>query len=469
MQPAFEHTDYSTILFMDSMVALEGKPLPTLPWKEIDPSGPILVLVVPQVIKEIDKRKRDGRLAKRAREFNRLITPAAESGRPARIVEGPPAIDIALARTAHVDWDELDDLDPEEGDARVVAQILHALDVPDSRKMLLSHDINPIAMASRHGLKCHKMPDHWLLEPEPSPNEKEMTRLKARVKELETEEPNLVPKLTFGVAPPVRIFRIEKLSEEQRKAVASLILAKNPRVNQRSPGFPGVGLDWGYDSDYDDEYDTYLVRTIPQYTASVHRFLEVHFGQVPFTLELNNIGHLQAENLIVTLKATSGTIHNRFVAYPLFGPAAPRPQPFRLGSQIINPRDFRTSVVERQEMHFAIGPNRTDTIEIHCADYRHGRRWLFDGIATIDPHEEQPFTIDVCMTASNMHGKIESRYSLDFDVSDVALGDLVDLGTRTFKTRAPMADQFTAARERLDKDWLELVRLDDMPDEDEDE
>lgn len=448
-------------------MALEGKPLPTLPWKEIDPSGPILVLVVPQVIKEIDKRKRDGRLAKRAREFNRLITPAAESGRPARIVEGPPAVDIAVARTARIDWDKLDDLDPEEGDARVVAQILHVFDVPDSRKMLLSHDINPIAMASRHGLKCHKIPDHWLLEPEPSPNEKEMTRLKARVKELETEEPDLVAKLTFGVAPPVRIFRIEKLSEEQRKAIASLALAENPKISQQTRSFPGIIRAFDYDSSYDGKYDTYRIKAIPQYTASVHRFFEVHFGQVPFTFELNNIGHLQAENIVVTLKSTGGTIHNRFMVYPLFGPVAPRPRPYHLGRSIINPFDYRTPVVERHDMQFVIGPNRTDTIEVHCADFRHGRSWPFNGIATLNPHEEQPFTIDVCITASNMHGKIENRYSLDFDVRDVELGDLVDLGTRNYKIKAPMDDQFKSALGRVDKDWIEFVEMDNIRNEDE--
>jgi hypothetical protein len=52
-------SSYSTILFMDSMVALEGKPLPNQPWGEIDQAGPILVLVVPQVLAEIDKRKLD--------------------------------------------------------------------------------------------------------------------------------------------------------------------------------------------------------------------------------------------------------------------------------------------------------------------------------------------------------------------------------------------------------------------------
>jgi hypothetical protein len=104
---------YSTVLFMDSMVALEGKLLPTLPWKEIDAVGPILVLVVPQVRKEIDKRKRDGRLGKRAREFNSLIGPAAESGGTTPISGGLPPVDIGFATCERIDWDVLDDLDPE--------------------------------------------------------------------------------------------------------------------------------------------------------------------------------------------------------------------------------------------------------------------------------------------------------------------------------------------------------------------
>jgi hypothetical protein len=62
--PVVDFTVYTTLLFIDSMVALEGKPLRDLPWTDIDPTGSILLLVVPQVLKEIDKRKRDGRLAR---------------------------------------------------------------------------------------------------------------------------------------------------------------------------------------------------------------------------------------------------------------------------------------------------------------------------------------------------------------------------------------------------------------------
>ncbi|MGT2504773.1 hypothetical protein ACVOMS_35905 (plasmid) [Bradyrhizobium guangxiense] len=168
---------------MDSMVALEAKPLANLPWAEIDAAGPVLVLVVPQVMKEIDKRKRDGRLGRRARDFNRLIAPAAESGSAVQISVGPPQVNIAFAQIGRIDWDALQDLDPEEGDARVVAQVLNAAGVPAGVKTLFSYDNNPIAMASRHGIKVRKLPESWLMEPEPSPHEKELLRLKGKIAE----------------------------------------------------------------------------------------------------------------------------------------------------------------------------------------------------------------------------------------------------------------------------------------------
>lgn len=131
----FDHSKYDGVLFIDSMIPLEGRPLPELPWVELGLGPKLLLLVVPQVLQEVDKRKRDGRLGKRAREFRRLVEPAALTGGPIRLVDGPPiAVDLALAPSSRIDWNQMDDLDPEEGDAKVVAQILHERGVPDDRK-----------------------------------------------------------------------------------------------------------------------------------------------------------------------------------------------------------------------------------------------------------------------------------------------------------------------------------------------
>lgn len=312
---------YSTVLFMDSMVALEGKSLTVQPWHEIDATGPILVLVVPQVSKEIDKRKRDGRLGQRARAFNRLIVPAAESGAPVRIVDGPPMVDLAIAACERISWDALDDLDPEEPDDRVVAQVLHARGVSPARKLLFSQDTNPIAMASRHGIKVLKMPEHWLLEPEPSPHEKELSRLKARVRELEADEPELSASVACGIDRPLQLYQVKALTAAEQERLRNEIIARNPKgVQETSPWMPAINRDYSYSG----RYKRYRDVIVPRHAATLHKRIETHYSQIPFSVRIENGGHIQAENLVVAIAAIGGTVHDRFVCYPLFEPIAPQ-------------------------------------------------------------------------------------------------------------------------------------------------
>ncbi|MCW5703846.1 MAG: hypothetical protein KIT82_14845 [Bradyrhizobium sp.] len=461
----FDPLSYSNILFMDSMVALEGKPLPDQPWHEIDQVGPILVLVVPQVLAEIDKRKRDGRLGRRAREFNRLIGPAAESGMPRRICDGPPIVDLAVAICAKIDWSAFDDLDPDEADAKVVAQILHVRGIEPERKLLFSQDINPIAMASRHKLKCKKMPEHWLVEPEPSPNDKELSRLRSRVKELEATEPQLSAVLEFGINADLTLHSIRPLPEDIQQELASKIQTDNPRIEQRRTLFDS-SLD--YDYSYNDRYRKYCEVVIPTYVQTLHRRFETHYNQIPFVLQLENSGYIQADNLVATLKAIGGTLNDRFVVFPLFGPSAPQPENSYLGSFVGNMNQHIVSPVGRHEMRFAVGPDRGPLVEIHCADFRHGRVWRFDGIALIDPRAGSPFRIEVTLTASNLRGRISREFDLAYNAKDVSLEELVDLDKREYHVEIPMHMQFDKALDARDRNWLQLVE-DEAVDDDEDE
>jgi hypothetical protein len=428
------------------MVALEAKPMTRLPWQEIDPSGPILVLVVPQVNAEIDKRKRDGRLGKRAREFNRLISPAAESASAARIYQGPPVVDIAIATCDRVDWDSLNDLDPESPDARVVAQILHVRGVPPDRRLLFTHDINPIAMASRHGLKTRKLPDDWLLEPEPSPNERELTRARARVRELEATAPDLETDITFGVGAPLQLFQVDPLSQERQSELVERILAENPKPPQRNP----------FDLDYtlDRRYEKYRTLIVPQHASTLHRRLEAHYGQVPFLLWVTNVGHIQAENLVLLLTAIGGTLHKRFVSYPFFGPGAPQPKANDLFQSLHRfelPRQ-----VNRHEMVFTIPPGGGDTMEAQCADFRQGRNWEFHGIALVDPHAETPLKLNVSLTPSNLPGAIHRPLQLEYVTRSVAPDDLICWENPGFHIEFPMQRQFIEALQAENFEWFDF-------------
>jgi hypothetical protein len=69
-----------------------------------------------------------------------------------------------MAVCDRVNWDQLDDLDPNSGDARVVAQVLNARNVPGEKRLLFSRDINPIAMAARHDLLDPAVPRPALIK-----------------------------------------------------------------------------------------------------------------------------------------------------------------------------------------------------------------------------------------------------------------------------------------------------------------
>jgi hypothetical protein len=122
---------YPVAAFIDSNVALECSALDGLPWKEISATGPILVLVVPTVMQEVDSKKNHARLADHARRFNRTLRPLLEGQATVLVRESPaPRVEIALADCTRVDWEQYPELDRDEPDARVVAQAMSAQGLP---------------------------------------------------------------------------------------------------------------------------------------------------------------------------------------------------------------------------------------------------------------------------------------------------------------------------------------------------
>ncbi|MGB3045005.1 MAG: hypothetical protein WBB98_17670 [Xanthobacteraceae bacterium] len=443
---------YSTVLFMDSMVALEARPLKELPWREIDPAGPILILVVPQVNAEIDKRKRDGRLGKRAREFNRIISPAAETASPSRIHEGPPAVDIAIAACDRINWDLLDDLDPESGDARVVAQVLHTRGVPSATRLLFSHDVNPIAMAARHGLRTRKMPEHWLMDLEPSSTDKEMQKLRARVKELEASEPQIKTSVSFDPPDLPTLFDITPLTSDQQHEMRYRILRENPAVRQDNQLYGALFS--GKDYTYDERYEAYRDVVIPKHTSEFHNRVETQFNQIPFVFIIENNGKVQAENLIVTLTAIGGTIHNRFRVYPLSGPRAPKPKSTPLIAPLRMPKF--PEAIDPHAMRY-VSRKAGTTIELRCADYRQGQSYQLNGIALIDARSTSPFRLNTHVTASNMRGQYSSGFERDFLVQKAKPEDLIDLEQFKLIVAYPMKKRFLEAVEARETEWFQFL------------
>jgi hypothetical protein len=243
-----------------------------------------------------------------------LVLPAAESGKPVRISNGPPTVDIALTLCDRFDWNSLADLNPDDADARVVAQALHAKGAPSDRKLVLSHDVNTIAKATQCGLKARLMPDDWIAPPEPSPHDRELQKLKDQLKVLESAAPALEATITFSAKEPLQLFKVTPLTKAQKQWLIRRVRSENP------PEHRGIIES---DFDYDERYERYQDIVVPRYAACFHEGLEAIHNQIPFLLHIQNTGHVQADNLIVALQAFGGGLHNRFLMFPTEGPPLP--------------------------------------------------------------------------------------------------------------------------------------------------
>lgn len=230
-----------------------------------------------------------------------------------------------------------------------------------------------------------------------------------------------------------------------------------------------LGVTFMQDSSYDDKYRTYRDQTVPRHVAQVHRYLEAEYGQIGFTMTICVLGHIQAENLVVTLRASSGGLHDKFIVYPVYGPSAPRPKHYL---DIHRPMLRFPGIkppIGRHEVDFAVGPDGGEAIEFHCADFRHGRKWTFQGLARLDPHAEKPFRITVGITASNLHGSHTNTFEQEFTVKSAKVSDLIHLDEgRGFIVDLPLQGKFEGALKSKNKDWFDFSFAKTTDDDDDD-
>lgn len=276
---------YSSKLFIDANVILEGRPIQALPWSEIDATGPILVVITPRVLSEIDSKKNDKRLGTRARDFNRLVAPLVLSDTPVAIGDSALRVDLVLATCAPIEWEAYDDLDRAESDDRIVAEVLATQRLPDDEKVFVSQDINPLMKARRHGLRVYRVDARWLPEPLPSPDATEIAQLKQKLEMYQRSEPEFEAQLSIEPA-TVKLFRVRQLEQTDRSHLKSRILSRNPRQSQDHLRLTGLFFDHTFDS----RYSRYVEKVVPEFCDDFHKLLEIQFNQVVYKIRLKNAG-----------------------------------------------------------------------------------------------------------------------------------------------------------------------------------
>lgn len=427
-----KYDDYKVKAFLDTNIILEGRSLAELPWQEIDADGPILALMTPTTIKEIDSKKQDGRIGKRAREFNRLIASVAAGGPPIVIRESAPRVELALSRAVRIPWDQHDDLDSDDGDSCVVAEMLHARDMSAQGKLIVSHDIKPIAFASNYDVPTLHVSDSWLRQPEPHPKDREIQKLNQQLAQYRETEPTFKIGVELIDAEPVALVRIEDLTDAERAIIHRRIHDLNPPMEQAQGPF-GITL-MNYDHSYNKRFEAYRKR-IPVFLSNYAQRIERLFNQARFRLTVVNTGNVQAENLLVEVRVTSGWLHDRYVFVSPQGPTAPQPSvtPF-----IPNFESRFPQRVGRHEFQYKEAPECGQTFSVMCEDFRHGQEYVFEGVISFDPREAETTTISVAVTASNFRGIADVTKSIDRKIGMIHVSKLIDLNALKVTAPVPM-------------------------------
>lgn len=405
MTTVLSTADYNNVVVIDTQVVLEAKPLEQLPWDTLF-QGRTLLLVCRQVQSEIDAKKNDGRLGRRARAFNKLLDAFIETRIPVA-VEGASSIEIALMANSKIDWDRFDDLDRDDGDDRIVAQALHARVDDPSRLTILSHDMRPRDAAHTHGLSAKKLPESWLREPEPSPERRRLTELESKVRLLSADQPEISVRVE-AVSPLPWIYRdVAQADTETSGRIFGTCLASAPRVPGRSRW--DIGLD--FDSSFPDRLEAWQEQ-IREDIPLMHKGLSRTFAQHALRVVIENTGTISAEGLSLEIRAGNAVLHATPYLVLITGAAAPEPRPFHarlmpFGTRGLIPRNREPFVFYWDER----GPG--DHVILSCSSFRQGKSHVCELTIELLQTTAPKAHVEAIVTAANMKGDALARALFD--------------------------------------------------------
>jgi hypothetical protein len=436
---------FSLVAFIDSNVALECLALEQLPWREIHNTGPILVLVTPTVLQEVDSKKNHPRLGDHARRFNRSMHPLLGKQATVVIRQSPaPQVEVALADCTRVAWEQYPNLDPDEPDSRVIAQALTARGPSPEDRVVISQDIRPLNLARQHGLGIFHIGENWLRPKEKPEAEKRADSLKREIDAIKSRQPKLA--LSFRTSKEiVSVHRIHNLSSQERKEIQDTIFQLHPMPVQEQDF---TGFLNQYDYTLSDRYKRWEEKVIPQFMREYERKLELNFGHVEIVFRVENVGQVPAESLLIRLSTKGGWLNDRYVMAAPSGPEAPEIRNPIFSPSILDHPRFQ-SVAQPGKHEFVVRevPKRSTEVHISCPDFRHGYDYEYRIIGWVDPHADE-FQVEAVVTAANLYGEITETITVGKTVLENSVFDLVDPETLRFRQLPEIVELLSTAKDK---------------------
>lgn len=296
----------------DTNFFLQCLPVDKIDWRQVTQAPDVVLLVVREVRKELDRLKSGGnqRRAKRARAASGLLRRLSTEGlRELELRASGPRVTLRTAPRPAASELPIDYL-VETSDDRIVAEVFAVQGSMEGGVTFLSNDSVPIEDAAGLGLPTQVVPEAWLLEPEPSELERELGDMKRRMKALEGRVPQIVvefPTDTEGNL-SLQSHYFPPLSHAFIDAAMRQVRRKHPPAPATEESTP---LYWSVAQMIEAEgsrWDKYA-EDHAKWLADIERALGdawMFFNEDPRAIRLqfslSNRGHAGAENLIVRIE-----------------------------------------------------------------------------------------------------------------------------------------------------------------------
>ena len=318
-------------LFPDTNLFIQCKPLSELDWSEWSEFTEVHLIVCRPVTREIDDQKNRGniRVGHRSRSTYQFFAPLAEDEQDFLVIrDSTPVVKLFLESLGRPSPELKETLDYSKTDDQIVGS-LHRFrqENPDADARLLTGDRGPMMAARSLGLPRVPIKESWLLPPEQSEVEKENTRLRQRVDELEKSEPQFKIELVDEEGDSVERLEIdhhvyEPLSQSDIDSFIDSLTTDLPMRTNFSPGEPaedekgitvGEWLDRKFasgppkDEDiakYKDQDYPRWVRECRQMLSDLHSEFQRKTGQPTFEIVVKNEGTRPGNDALVVIQAT---------------------------------------------------------------------------------------------------------------------------------------------------------------------
>ena len=237
-------THSTLVLFPDTNLFIECKPLDQLDWSEWREFTEIHLMICRPVTREIDDLKTRGnsRAARRARAAYKIFGPVAVGKQEfLAINDSAPIVKLFLEPLSRTSPELESELDYSKSDDQIVG-CLHRFR-QENREVdarLLTYDRGPMMAARAFGLPVEVINETWLMQPEHNELETENARLKERISQLEKAEPKFKIELVDEDGVPLDQLTIEQcifepLTPDDIEALVDSLTDRYPMATKFGP------------------------------------------------------------------------------------------------------------------------------------------------------------------------------------------------------------------------------------------